>query len=138
MPELALIFAAGCLASLITGLLFSFFQLSRYRWVKYRTLQKNLVKIGLRWNDLEGVVSDNEDGHTMAEYKKARTTYTIFTVVAVMLSWVGCALLLLIWISIRMLVKSGLETAIFASDLASQELTEAQVKEKWETLRAYE
>lgn len=138
MPEIAIIFAAGCLISLITGLLFSYLQLSRYSWEKYRTLQKNLSTIQLRWNDLEGAISEYATGQTMAEYKKAQTTYTIFTVVAVMLSWLGFVLLLLIWFSIRKLVKSNLEDALFASDLAQQELGVNEVREKWETLKAYE
>lgn len=138
MPELVALFSVGALLSLITGSLFAFLQMARYRSAAYQFVQGNLAKIGLRWNELEGGPGPYDDGLNRRELRRARTTYTVFTLIAVLLSWLGFVFLLLMWVSLRKLVKSRLESELFASELARGDLPAVTVTENWELLKTYE
>lgn len=153
MPELAAAFAVGSLVSLLLGFAFTITQLSKYKSNDYRTLQANLAKIDLRWNDLEASVSPREltsEGleaeairkagrkQLVEEYKKARTTYTIFTVGAMAFSWLGALFLIIMWVSVKKLIKSRLERALFQSELTEKDLPKEQVIQHWELLKNFD
>lgn len=138
MPELAFIFVLGSVLALVAGVLFTLTQLSRYGSIPVRFLQQNLEKIQLRWNDLEGAVAPYENGVADREYRRARATYLTFTVIAVFMSWLGFIFLLLMWLSIRKLVKPRLETELFRSELAQRDLPAEAVLLQWQQLKAYE
>jgi hypothetical protein len=139
VPELAAGFLVGAVFALATGLIFTLTQLSKYRSSQYLLIQKNLELIGLRWNDLEGCVGPikeefTSEQQTFYEVNKARTTYYLFTTAAVLLSWLGFVFLLLMWVSIKKLVRNRNEENLFASPLAFQALDAGRVKEIWQAL----
>lgn len=152
MPELAAAFAIGSLVSLLLGLAFTITQLSKYKSNNYKTLQANLDKIDLRWNDLEASVSpkimiDGAEAEAVKkanrkqlveEYKKARTTYAIFTIGAMALSWLGAMFLIVMWVSVKKLIKSRLERALFQSELTEKDLPREQVIQHWELLKNFD
>ncbi len=136
MPELFFIFVLGSLVSLMTGGLLIFLQLSKYKSKNYLLLQKNLKKINLRWNDLEGDTETFSDVSEENEIQKARTTYILFCLVGVILSWLGFFILLIIWISIKKLIVNRLERQLFNSELISHELDGKFVEEKMQVFKA--
>lgn len=138
MPELAFIFLLGSVLALVAGVLFTLTQLSRYSSTPYRFLQQNLAKIQLYWNDLEGAVGPHGEQPSGREYRRARATYITFTVIAVLLSWLGFVFLLLMWLSIRKLVKPRLETELFRSELAQRDLPVEAVLLQWQELKVFE
>lgn len=135
MPELFAIFLMGSVASLVTGLLLLFMQLAKYRSGRLLMIQKNLQKIDLRWNDIEGGTEPLVAGSTEREIERARTTYILFCLFSMMLSWVGFFILLIIWISLKRLIVSKVEKQLFASELALLELERADVFQKVESLQ---
>lgn len=135
MPELFAIFLMGSVASLVTGLLLLFMQLAKYRSGRLLMIQKNLQKIDLRWNDIEGGTEPLVAGSTEREIERARTTYILFCLFSMMLSWVGFFILLIIWISLKRLIVNKVEKQLFASELALLELERADVFQKVESLQ---
>ena len=140
MPEVAGFYAAGLLLSLILGVWFGIKQCSRYYSKSYLLLQKNLQRINLRWNDLNLSV---ESLHPLAtsgeqqgaeEYHKAKISMIFFIAAMTILSWLGLVFLTVIWISLRVLAKPKLETELFASALAKQELADEDVKKIYSNL----
>ena len=135
MPELFAIFLLGSILSLITGLIMLFLQLAKYRSDRFLMVQKNLQKIDLRWNDLEGGTEPVAARSTENEIARARTTYILCCLFAMMFSWAGFFVLLLIWVSIKKLIVNKLEKQLFTSELALLELDRAQVFQKVQSLQ---
>ena len=139
MPELAAITLVGSILSLIVGILFGIIEISRYNKTHYKTLQQNLALINLRWNDLEGAAENLPIGRQQElhekEIRKAKRTYMIFTFAGVLLSWLGLFLLILMWISVKKLIKNRLERNVFNSNLVTEVLKPDQVTEKWQSLQ---
>lgn len=136
MPELAAGFAIGAALSLIASFLFAYFQLSKYRSLRYLNIQKNLAVIGFRWNDLEGRLEPDQPGANKREVSKARNTYIMFGAAATVLSWLGLFFLLLMWVSITKLVKNRLEIHIFDSVLAKAQQTENDIQAFMQQLKS--
>ena len=134
MPELAAFFLLGALVTGLTGGLFTFWQLKHYRSEKYQTLQANLEKIGLRWNDLNSAPEDFSEGRFEKEKSRALLTYVIFSVIGVVLSWLGVILLLMMWVSLKKLVKSRLEERVYGGELVLSELPASDVTRIWSEL----
>lgn len=135
MPELFVIFILGSVVSLLTGLIMLFLQLAKYSSSRFIMVQKNLQKVNLRWNDLEGSTEPAVADSTAKEIEKARTTYILFCLFGMMLSWAGFFILLIIWVSIKKLIVNKLEKQLFTSELALIELDRAQVFQKIESLQ---
>ena len=137
MPELAFVFIIGVLLSLVTGSCFTYLYLSKYKSPHYIVLQKNLIKINLRWNDLEGCTENFIEEANELEYVKARSTYMIFSLVCVILSWLGFVLLLIMWVSIEKLIKNKIEKEIFASEMVLKDLNSEQVLQRLEKISMF-
>ena len=135
MPELAAAFSTGLVVSLITSLLFAFLQLKRYRSKPYLQLQKNLALINLQWNDLNGNLQDYNEKQVEAEIRKARHTYFFIGCMATILSWFGLFFLILMWVSVKKLIKNRLEVYLFSGDLAQTDLTTEQVQAQYEIFK---
>lgn len=139
MPELAAMYLVGAVVSMIVGLAFGLKQRAKYHKSSTLCLQKNLKKIGYRWNDLnlsvEAIVEDAE-GADQAEYKKARFTSILFTIVAVAFSWIGLFFLIIMWVSLKFLMNSRAEKALLVSPLSSSELTISEIKNIFDQLVA--
>ncbi len=136
MPELAAAFTVGALLSLITSLLFGFVQLRRYSSATYLQLQKNLALINLQWHDLNGCLQEFKENQIKNETKKAKTTYFFIGAFAVLLSWLGFFFLILMWVSVKKLIKNRLEVYLFSSALAQGELTSSQVQAHYATFKS--
>lgn len=134
MPELAMMFLMGAVLSLITGALFTFQQMRFYKSFQFLTLQKNLQHIGLRWNDINSEPEDFSEGRQQKEIARARFSCLLFTFFAVFLSWFGFFLLLMLWVSLKVLVKSRLEKRIYQSELVLKEFDSIRVNEIWQSL----
>src|SRR4051794_33035667 len=100
MPELALSFCVGAVLSLICSILFYYFQTSRYHLAEFKVLQENLKLINFRWNDLEGRLEKWDESAEQKEVQKAKNTYLLFSIAAVVLSWLGLFFLILMWVSL--------------------------------------
>lgn len=135
MPELFAIFLLGSVASLVTGLIMLFLQLAKYRSGRLLMVQKNLQKIDLRWNDIEGDTEAFAAGSAEKEIERARTTYILFCLFGMMLSWAGFFILLIIWVSLKKLIVNKVERQLFASELAQLELERADVFQKVQSLQ---
>ena len=135
MPELAAVFLLGSVFSLVTAALFTFWQMRHYSSLKFQTLQKNLAKIGLRWNDLNSGAEEVSEGHQKLLEEKERSrafhTYLIFGTIGVVLSWFGLFLLLMMWVSLKKLVKSRLEERLFDGELVMKDLDAVEVNRLW-------
>ena len=131
MPELAAVFLLGSVLSLVTAGLFTFWQMQHYQSYKFQTLQKNLGKIGLRWNDLNSGAEEISEGREEKEKSRALLTYIIFGIIGVVLSWFGLFLLLMMWVSLKKLVKSRLEERIFDGELVLKDLEAPDVARLW-------
>lgn len=112
-----------------------FLQLAKYSSSSFLMVQKNLQKVDLRWNDLEGSTEPVAADSTEKEIQKARTTYIVFCLFGTMLSWAGFLILLIIWVSIKKLIVNKLEKQLFTSELALLELDRSQVFQKMESLQ---
>lgn len=139
MPELAAMYSVGAMVTLIVGIFFGLKQRAKYHNPAFKNLQKNLRKIGYRWNELNLAVDKMpevlEEDPDIAEYKKARFTSIVFTMAAVAFSWLGCGFLILMWLSLKMLKKSKIESELLASPLVVNELAEQVVNEIFEQIQ---
>lgn len=138
MPELAAMYLAGSILSMIVGILFGLKQRAKYHRPHMIILQKNLNKIGFRWNELNMAVESRVDlpaDIDDREYQKARFTSILFTIIAMIFSWLGSLFLVVIWISLNLLNRSRLEKALLASPLSSSELATDEVKNIFQELQ---
>ncbi|MGZ3692155.1 MAG: hypothetical protein ACXVAX_11675 [Pseudobdellovibrio sp.] len=135
MPELAAAYSIGFLITLITSLIFTALQLKRYSSKAYLQLQKNLELIDLQWNDLNGSLQEPKEKQIESEIKKARHTYFIIAFIASILSWFGLFFLILMWVSVKKLIKNRLEVYLFTSSLAQSDLTVEQVQAHYEIFK---
>jgi len=131
MPELAAGFCIGAAFSLITSFLFFYSHLQVYKSPHYRTLQNNLQLLNVRWSEIEGRLEKYEDGAESMEISRSKSSFLIFGVFAVLLSWVGLFFLLLMWFSIKKLVKNRLEDYLFGSEAAQKQLTLKEMRDFW-------
>lgn len=140
MPELVAMYSVGLVVSMIVGIIFGLKQRSKYHDPAIKHLQKNLRKIGFRWNELnlavEKMPASFDEDPDLTEYKKARFTSILFTTAAVLFSWLGCFFLILMWFSLKLLNKSRVEKALLASPLSEKELAAQEVKEVFERVQA--
>lgn len=131
MPELAVMYSVGALVSMIVGIIFGLKQRAKYHDPANLCLQKNLRKIGYRWNELNLSVDKMPDSFDedpdVIEYNKARFTSILFTTAAVAFSWLGLFFMILMWFSLKLLKKSRAEKALLASPLSLKELAAQDV-----------
>lgn len=135
MPELAAGFAIGAGLSFITSFFFFYTQLQTYQSTSYRILQNNLKLLNLRWNELDGRLEKYADNAESSEIYRAKNSFLIFGIFAVILSWAGLFFLLLMWFSIRQLVKNRLEDYLLESDLVKRPFTIDEMRTFWQTLQ---
>lgn len=134
LPELAAAYAIGICVNLLLALVFFTQQMRLYRNSAYLKIQKNLQKLGWRWNQIEARIEKNEGPEGLQlrqtnEIKKACQTYSLVSIGAVLLSWAGMFLLVLIWISVEKLAKSREEKCLFASRLAEVDLDVTEIED---------
>ena len=141
MPELAGFYSAGFLISMVFGVWFGIKQRGRYYSKSYLLLQKNLQRINLRWNDLNLSVEalkreEAPNGGQLAEeYHQAKISMILFIMTTTILSWLGLIFLTVVWISLWLFAKPRIETELFASPLATQELADEDIKIYYSSLR---
>jgi hypothetical protein len=138
MPELALMYCVGVIAALVIGICFGITQRSKYHGPSYLTLQKNLKKADLLWNELnlsiENISDPNIDWN-LIEYKKARITSIFLTAGATALSWIGAGFLVLIWFSLKFLIHSREEKKLKSSEIAKRDLERSEILKILETIK---
>ena len=132
MPELAASFLVGATLAFLASVCFTYFQLAKYRSDGYLKLQNNLSKINLRWNDLEGSVEPFDSNANSIEIKKVKNTCLLFGIASVIFRWVGLFFLILMWVSLKKLVKNRLEMHLFRSDLAKAEQVQSDINQFWQ------
>jgi hypothetical protein len=128
MPELAVIGLIGAAFSLMTGVVIYVLELRKYKRPEFLVLEKNLLLIGKRWNDLNKSIDDYTPDGKQAEVSRQTNTILTITGVAFLLSWLGFFFYLLIYISIKKLGRNRLSDKVFKSLLVQKELALSEVQ----------
>lgn len=135
IPEIAAAYVAGLVpSSALTGLHLFLFR-RKIKSKEMRCLQINLQKVNLFWSESNGEISTLEQGTPTLSERKYFRNVLIFGVIFFFLSWIGFFVQLLIMISLRYLAMPRVERALFASRLAADELSEAEVRSELQLLR---
>ncbi|OFZ28957.1 MAG: hypothetical protein A2622_12725 [Bdellovibrionales bacterium RIFCSPHIGHO2_01_FULL_40_29] len=129
MPELAAFYIVGSVGSLIMGILFGLSMRSKYHSKSYLNLQENLNKQNCRWNDLNlSIESITHSDQQTNEYGKARMTSIAIVAGAMVLSWLGFLMLVVIWASLKLVSESRLKKKIYGSRLIEHDLSADDVQ----------
>ncbi|MCC2680376.1 MAG: hypothetical protein K0R29_2952 [Pseudobdellovibrio sp.] len=136
MPELAAGYCIGAALSLVTTFLFFYTHLKIYKNPRYRTLQNNLQLLKVRWSEIDGRLEKFSEGAEEEEVSRAKNSFLIFGIFAVILSWAGLFFLLLMWFSIKKLVKNRLEDYLFASEAAQKQFSKQEMRDFWLKLQS--
>lgn len=128
MPELAIGYSIGFIATLLFTLLFAFGSIQKATRPKATQLQKNLEKVNLFWSESRGaLVAREPDSHNVEKnslVKSVVITGALFT----FLSWIGLIFLGVLYFSLITVGRSRLERNIFNSELVEKDLNPEQVQ----------
>jgi hypothetical protein len=129
MPELALGYGIGFIATLCLVGLHVFLQTQKQKSRPMRQVQANLKKIGLFWSETESSIKNDEAGGEKHDAQKSVKSVLLSGTWFVFLSWLGFFLQLIVMISLRYLAVKRLEVRLFESELAEKDLSAEKSRE---------
>lgn len=135
IPEMAAAYLTGLVPSAALTALHLYLFRRKIKSNEMTCLQTNLQKVNLFWSESNGEISTLEQGTPAQSERKYFRNVLIFGVFFFFLSWIGFFVQLLIMISLRYLAMPRVERALFASRLAAEELSEADVRKELQLLR---
>lgn len=127
MPELAVAYAVGMLATLLLVGFHIFLQTRKQKSSTMRLVQVNLKKINLFWSESESDIKDYSPGLEKQDAEKSIRSILISGVGFMALSWLGLLFQFILMLSLRYLAIKRIERNLFESEIAEVELSAEQV-----------
>jgi hypothetical protein len=129
MPELAVGYLVGFIATLLLVGLHVFLQIKKQQSAPMRIAQSNLKKLNLFWADSEADLKSYVAGSEKIDLSKSIRSILIAGVAFVFMSWLGFFLQLMVMLSLRFLAVKRLERNLFNSELVENDLPISTVTE---------
>ncbi len=129
MPELAVGYLIGVLATAGLVALHIILQYRKQSSAEMRFIQRNLKKINFFWSDCEAAIKEYTDSAEKKDIDKSIKSVLLSGIGFMFLSWLGFIFQFIVMLSLRYLAVKRIERNLFASEIAQKDLSPNRIQE---------